>query len=218
MCFSAGASFTASSVLAVIGVASVSKAKAPSQILFTSIPFLFAFQQLVEGYLWIELTVPTHTSEVKIATNIFLTFAQVVWPIWIPLGIALVERNKTRKKLLLIVTGIGLVVSISRGYYFLFHTAHASIAGHHVSYDIDGSATLIGIGSTLYFIVTVFPSFISSVKKMWVVGFLILFSFLISKFYFDQYLISVWCFFAALVSFLIYFITKNQFNSTSSND
>ena len=55
MCFSANASFGAGVVLTIIGVAAIKKVQHPSQILFASIPLLFAVQQISEGILWITL-------------------------------------------------------------------------------------------------------------------------------------------------------------------
>ena len=58
MCFSATASFGASAVLGVIGVAAVAKAKTKPQRLFASIPLVFAVQQLSEGFLWLSQNIP----------------------------------------------------------------------------------------------------------------------------------------------------------------
>jgi hypothetical protein len=51
MCFSAGASFAGAVVISAVGVATVRKAKKPTQRLFAGIPLLFGFQQFAEGTL-----------------------------------------------------------------------------------------------------------------------------------------------------------------------
>ena len=56
MCFSANASFIAGATISAIGVVTLKKVKAPSQIVFASIPLIFGVQQLSEGVLW--LTIP----------------------------------------------------------------------------------------------------------------------------------------------------------------
>ena len=84
MCFSASASFGAGVVLSVIGVASIKKAKSPTQIIFASIPLIFAVQQITEGFLWLSLTHSNFASLKQVTTYIFLFFAQIVWPIWVP--------------------------------------------------------------------------------------------------------------------------------------
>src|SRR6516162_9297541 len=87
MCFSATASFGASIALTAIGVASVSKIQMRSQILFASIPILFAMQQLTEGFLWLTFTHPGHPVAQNFATYSFLFIAQIIWPTWVPLSI-----------------------------------------------------------------------------------------------------------------------------------
>jgi len=53
MCFSAGASFTAGTLLTFAGTETLRKVHKPSQIVFASIPLFFAFQQFAEGVLWL---------------------------------------------------------------------------------------------------------------------------------------------------------------------
>jgi hypothetical protein len=55
MCFSASASFGASLVLSVIGVATIKNTRHREQLPFASIPFVFAVQQFSEGVLWLTL-------------------------------------------------------------------------------------------------------------------------------------------------------------------
>lgn len=49
MCFSATASFIASTTLCVIGVATLKNTKASDEVPFAMIPFIFGIQQLIEG-------------------------------------------------------------------------------------------------------------------------------------------------------------------------
>jgi hypothetical protein len=60
----------------------------------------------------------------------------------------------------------------------------------------------------MYFIPTVLSLFISSVKRMNMLGFAILLSFITTKVLFGDYLISVWCFFAAMLSLIVLGITS----------
>jgi hypothetical protein len=57
-----------------------------------------------------------------------------------------------------------------------------------------------------YVIATIAPLFVSSVRRMWVFGFMIAVSYLVASIFFSQYLISVWCFFAAIMSGVIYWV------------
>ena len=53
MCFSATASFSAGTVLTVLGVATMRATRRKAEIPLASIPLLFGLQQIVEGMLWL---------------------------------------------------------------------------------------------------------------------------------------------------------------------
>lgn len=206
MCFSAEASFSASIVLAVIGVATIKKTTKPAQRLFAAIPVIFSFQQLTEGILWLALPGITYAAEQQIATYVFLILAQVVWPVWVPLSILVLEENKKRKRVLSIVLGIGCIVSVYLAYCLAFYNVKAEIVGHHIYYDLNFAPQFKLIGGACYILSTVFSPLISSVKRMQSLGFIILGSYIISKIFFDEYVISVWCFFAAIISVMVMLI------------
>src|SRR5690606_8023290 len=68
------------------------------------IPWFFAIQQASEGFVWLKIP------EGIAAKNIFLFFAYVFWPIWIPFSLYFAEENPIRKQLLTLCLGIGLAV------------------------------------------------------------------------------------------------------------
>jgi hypothetical protein len=66
------------------------------------------------------------------------------------------------------------------------------------------------INGILYFIPTVLPALFSSNKKAYLFGFLVLLSFILSKLFFPNAFISVWCYFAAGISLSIYWLLKSE--------
>ena len=84
MCFSLGASLVAGSVLSLIGVASVSNVKTPSQLMFESIPFIFGVQQFAEGFVWLSLSNCYYSKWQNVPITIFLIIAELIWPVWVP--------------------------------------------------------------------------------------------------------------------------------------
>ncbi|HET6993235.1 MAG TPA: DUF6629 family protein, partial [Bacteroidia bacterium] len=174
MCFSAGASFTSGAVLAVAGVASFRNAKSVSQKLFASIPLIFSIQQITEGFLWLSLGNNNMQGFQSPCTLIFLIIAQVIWPVWVPLSVGLLEKKESRKKIFFVLTFIGGTISAWISYcLFNFHVS-ASIDGYHIAYKLDFPASIHMVGGVSYFIVTVFSPLFSSVKKMPLLGALIL--------------------------------------------
>jgi hypothetical protein len=209
MCFSAEASFVAGAVLSVIGVATIKKVRAPSQILFASIPLIFGIQQISEGFVWLSFINETYSSWQQVSTYTFLIIAQVVWPSWVPVSILLLEKQNGRKKILSILSVIGLLVSFYLASCLFVRNVRSEIIDHHISYTLWVPSAVTQSLEVLYFVSTVVPLFISSVKKMWYAGFAILISYIVTQLFFENYVISVWCFFAAIISFIIFFIISH---------
>jgi len=216
MCFSANASFGASIVLASIGGVTVSKAKEPALIPFAIIPLMFAVQQATEGVLWIGLSDPSHASWRHFPVYIFLTFAQLIWPSWIPFSILLLEKNAIRKRILMTLLMMGLCISFYLLYCLFSYPVSAEIRYGHIHYNLNFPLAFVPISGVLYFIPTVISLFVSSVKRMPYLGLTILVSFIATKIFFEDYLISVWCFFAAILSLIILGITSSIKDQSSA--
>ncbi|MCF8254869.1 MAG: hypothetical protein K9J84_09860 [Bacteroidia bacterium] len=210
MCFSASASFGAGAVLTVIGIASIKKAHHSSQILFASIPLIFGIQQLSEGILWLVLPYPEYHLTQKIATYIFLFFAQILWLIWVPISFLYLEKSKDRKLLQKGFVGLGLLVGLSLAYCLITFNVQAIIMGHHIRYVQDYPASLKDLGVLLYAIATIVPPFFAHLKRIWLFSIAIFISYIILAIFYQHYVLSVWCFFASIISFSIYFILQEN--------
>jgi len=206
MCFSAQASFTSGAVLSAIGVATVSKVRKPEQKLFAVIPILFAFQQFAEGVLWVTLRSGGYERLQDVATHIFLVTALIIWPVMVPLSMWFMEGVKTRKKILVGLMAAGGVVSIFYAICLLSLSVYPEIQSFHIVYVNNFPSTPAGIGLLFYAAATIAPLFVSSVRRMWLFGILIATSFVVTGIFYAEYLTSVWCFFAALISVSIYWV------------
>jgi len=210
MCFSAGASFAGSVVISTIGIATIIKVHKPSQIVFACIPLFFGFQQFIEGCLWYILQHPEYAHYENIFTTTFMIMAQVFWPMMIPLAVLHMEKNKKKKRVLWVLLSLGLTVSIYYTYCLLNFTVTPQISGYHIHYIENSPKTLNFIAFLLYLITSITPLFISSIKRTHLLGILMSLSCLITILFFTQYLTSVWCFFAALISAVIFWILRDS--------
>lgn len=210
MCFSAEASFAGGAVLLAVGVATVRKVNKPSQLLFASIPLLFATQQISEGFLWLTLPHPEYETIQKITTYIFLFVADFLWPTWIPLAVLMMEKEARRKQLLKPLLALGSLVSTFYAYQLLFTEFSPQIVEHHIKYNADAPTYLALWIIPLYLVATIAPLLVSSVKKMPILGILMFVSCLIAAIFFIKFLTSVWCFFGAIISIVIYWILKSE--------
>jgi len=206
MCFSASASLGAGVVLTAIGVATLKKTHHSSQLLFASIPLFFGVQQIAEGILWLTLPNPDYANMQKIFTYVFLFFAQVLWPIWVPVAILLLEKEASRKTFQKVLVLPGILVSAYLAYCLLTFHVEAKIVGHHITYLQDYPLYLKTHGTILYALATIAPAFFSHIKRMWIFGIAILLSYIISDVFYQHYVLSVWCFFASIISLSIYAI------------
>jgi len=215
MCFSAEASFAGGVIISSIGIAVVTKVHKPSQLLFASIPLFFGLQQFTEGVLWLTIPYPEYAGLQRIATHLFLLMADVLWPAFIPLSVLLMEKKARKRKIIWFLFFSGLSVSVYYACCLLFMNVTPQIMGYHIKYNSDFPKVLAIPVFMLYLVATLTPLFISSIQRTHLMGVLMFFSCLVTAVFFTQYLTSVWCFFAALISGVIYWIlsdSKKKFN------
>ncbi len=215
MCFSAEASFVGGIVISAIGVATIREIHKPSQLVFASIPLFFGIQQIVEGCLWVTLPNADYLNIQKVLTIFYLILAQVLWPAIIPVSVLLMEENQKKRRLLWIFLAMGITLSLYYSMCLVLFTVTPEINGYHILYTTTFPDLLAIPAFVVYLVATITPLFISGIKRTHLMAVLMFFSCLITGIFFTQYLISVWCFFAALISAVIFWIlrdAKNEFN------
>lgn len=208
MCFSATASFTASGVLLATGLACVSKVSKPLQLPLALTPLFFSVQQFSEGVLWVFFERPDAELIQYISGHLFVIIGQSFWPVWIPLYVMILEKDKFRKEVLKVMLIVGIIISAVLMYYTMINGVTPEIVDHHFKYIFTYPA-LIDRLSFVYLLPTVFSNFISSNNKIKILGVLTFIAFLISKSAFHSYVFSVWCYFAAIISIFIYFTIRS---------
>ena len=215
MCFSAEASFAGGVIISTIGVATVKEVHKPSQLVFASIPLFFGAQQITEGCLWLTLPNPEYGTVQMFSKYIFLIMAEVLWPMMIPLSVLFMEENKKRKRILRILLFMGVSVSLYYAFCLLFFNVTPQIMGYHIQYRTDFPKFSTALAFIVYFIASITPLFVSSIQRTHLLGILMFLSCVVTALFFWQYLASVWCFFAALISGVIFWIlrdAKRKFN------
>ncbi len=201
MCFSATASFTAGGALSAVGGLTVRRSRGRAELPLALIPLLFGIQQLTEGALWLSLhgDLPILKSW---TTYIYSMFSHVLWPIFVPFAILLVETSRRRKTAL----GVFQVLGIAVGFYLLYFivrfpvTAH--VHGHSIVY-VSRHFYIVGV-LVVYLLATCASGLFSSHRCINVFGVL---AFVLAIAAYQMSIttfVSVWCFYAAVLSLLIY--------------
>jgi hypothetical protein len=216
MCFSAAASFGASAIIFGIGIECFKKSTTVPQKILSCIPIVFSVQQYAEGVLWLSLSHSSFLYWNKIATYTFLVFAQVVWPIVVPLSIMLLEKHAINKKILAAMLGLGVMVSLFLLYCLVAYKVEATISCSHILYNVSYAASPVH-PAVFYFLVTVVSPILSSIKRVRLLGVVILVSYIVTKIFYEDYLISVWCFFAAAISVIVLSVIIKLNNSDPIN-
>lgn len=206
MCFSAEVSFGASAVISTVGVIAIKKSKHKEQLLFAMIPILFGIQQFFEGWLWLALQQEQYLFLEPIATFGFLIFAQLIWPVWVPLSCFQMEKDKRRKKLITFFLSLGIVLLIILSYRLMVYDVSAQIEHHHIFYQVGNFKSTNWWSGIFYLLPAVFPFIFSSYRQVNYLGILMLVLFVVAKIFYLNYMISVWCLFAAVLSLYIYFV------------
>jgi hypothetical protein len=201
MCFSATASFVAGTTLSVIGVATITKVKQRSELPFALIPLLFGIQQIIEGVIWLTFS---HDAPLlkQTMTYIYSMFSHVLWPIYVPFAFRVLETTPWRRAAMLWFQAAGLAVGLYLLYFIVTRPVVAEIIGQHIVYDSPHFFIVPVI--LLYVAATCFTGTVSSHTFVRLFGGLALLSFIATYFFAANALVSVWCFFAAVLSLLIY--------------
>ncbi len=205
MCFSATSSFTASAVLLVIGVVTVRSARQPNERPFAAIPLLFALQQFSEGIIWLTFQAegPLVDSANTAMTYAYTFFSHVLWPMYVPVAVWLIEPDAPRRRTLAAFAIAGAVVGLFLlGVMFSFPVTSRPTE-HHVEYVLPhffGAATM-----TLYMMASSVSLILSTHRTVKIFGVLAVLSFIVAYAFYATWFISVWCFFAGLMSGVVVF-------------
>jgi hypothetical protein len=209
MCFSASVSFSAGAVLLVIGAVAVKRIRNWVELPFALVPSLFGIQQLIEGALW--LTLPGNSPHLNaVLTQVYSAFSQVLWPIYIPVSVLLLERHVVRRRVMAALTLAGAAVSLFLLYYMAHRRVVAQVNGHHITYIFPHFHEAFASG--LYLLGACLSPLLSSHRYVRLFGIAVTLSLIATYAFYSTWFISVWCFFSAILSsiVLLHFYERRQ--------
>ena len=201
MCFSATASFSAGALLLGIGVLTLKSVKRRREWPFAAIPLLFAIQQLIEGVVWLTFSADAPLLN-TVMTHSYSFFSHVLWPVYLPVAVLLIEPPGGRQRALTALVLAGSAVGIYLLYVLVAFPVVSRPTGLHVEYD--SPHFFAAAVMTLYLVSTTVSPLLSTLRGVKVFGALALLSFGATYYFYATWFISVWCFFAALLSTVIY--------------
>ena len=208
MCFSASASFTVSAGLIPVGIYCLYKAnKRRDHKLFWPFalyPLVFGIQQAIEGWLWLSLETGGVES-LRIPALSFVFFSHFFWLFWIPYSCYTIETTDRKKRLFFFTTIMGSVFGLAMFLPVIIYAdwMSVSLVQHSISYELkllfDDFVPRIAVRG-FYVLVILVPLLLSSWRFLRYFCVIIALSVLMVVSWYPQTFISVWCFFAAIMS------------------
>jgi len=216
MCFSATASFSSAVILIPVGIYCL---KESNQIdkrywAFAMLPLIFGVQQLLEGGIWLALTHDREVAAHNLALG-FLLFSHVFWLGWVAYSSYLTESSVVFRRIFLVASFLGLMFGVLMYVPLLFNPEwlSVSIVKHSIDYELvflSDAYVSQHVLAGLYAMMILIPLMLSSDRYHSVLGVMIFLSGIISLAFFDWVFISVWCYFAAIISLYIFYIMMHS--------
>ncbi len=205
MCFSATANFVGSGVLFGVGIVTLTKVKHRRELLFASLPTLFAVHQFMEGFVWLGLDGILSPAVAHDMGAAFMLYAQGLLPFLVPLSVFLFEHDAKSRKRMVPFVALGLATALYILWALTAYPFQVYVHANTIVYTDQGTANIaIGI---LYVVTTCGSLFLSKIRPMVLFGVANLVILLAVLAYKRYAYTSLWCAYAAVASviILIYF-------------
>jgi hypothetical protein len=201
VCFSATANFVGSGVLGAVGVATLTKVKHRRELLFASLPTLFAIHQFTEGFVWLGLDGTLSPAIAHDMGAAFMLYAQGLLPFLSPLSVMLFEPDaKSRRRMLPFVV-LGGATTLYILWALTAFPLQLYVKSNSIVYI--NQATNNTAVAVLYVVATCGSLFMSGIRMMVVFGAANLVILLIVMEVKRYAFTSVWCAYAAVASVII---------------
>jgi hypothetical protein len=201
MCFSATANFVGSGALGAIGVVTLTRVKHRRELLFASLPALFAIHQFIEGFVWLGLDGILSPAVAHDMGAAFMLYAQGLLPFLLPLSVLLFEPDgKSRNRMLPFVV-LGGATTLYILWALTAFPTQVYIRENSIVYI--NPATNNTAVAVLYVIVTCGSLFFSKIRAMVMFGAANLIILLVVMEVKRYAFTSLWCAYAAVASVII---------------
>jgi hypothetical protein len=200
MCFSVQADLVAGAALTPIGVLSLREVRCVREVLFASLPLLFALHQLVEALVWAAADGDVSRQVGHAAAVAYIIFAVPVLPTLMPLAVLLLEPRKARWRVAPFV-GLGVVVSTYLAFALLTHPVTVTVHPHALSYGTGVSNG--AFWTVLYIAAVIGPSVLSGYPTIVAFGAFNLVGLIVVAIVYVEAFASFWCILAGIASVLV---------------
>ncbi|HFS82568.1 MAG TPA: hypothetical protein ENK71_01230 [Epsilonproteobacteria bacterium] len=195
--------FTLSGAIAIVGILTLRKVSTPNEVVFASLPLLFALHQFTQGFVWLGMYHLIEPRALHMAESIFVFYAQGFLEFLIPFALWLVEPAGVRKSLIGILAVLGALLMGYTLWGLSVHPTSVSIEDGVLAYLNPWTDTL-WVGVT-YVLTTCGALMLSSSIAIQLFGWLNLIGLTIVYLLRPYGFTSIWCLYAAMLSVMLYF-------------
>ena len=201
MCFSATANFVGSGALTALGVVTLTKVKHRREVLFASLPTLFAVHQCIEGFVWLGLDGVLPPAVTHDMGEAYMLYAQGLLPFLLPLSVLLFEPDGKGRKRMLPFVMLGGATALYMVWALMAYPLQVYVRQDSIVYINQGTnKTALAV---LYVIATCGSLFFSKIKDMMLFGAANLTILLVVMAVKRYAFTSLWCAYAAVARLII---------------
>ncbi len=201
MCFSATANFVGSTALGAVGVVTLTKVKHRRELLFASLPILFAVHQFIEGFVWLGLDGRLSPAVAHDMGAAFMLYAQGLLPLLLPLSVMLFEPTRKARRRMMPFVILGGATTLYILWALTAFPTEVYVKGNSIVYM--NQATNNTAVAVFYVIATCGSLFLSQIRVMVWFGAANLAILLIVMEFKRYAFTSLWCAYAAIASVII---------------
>lgn len=208
MCFSPAASFVVGGALLPAGAYCIAASWRTNRrfLPLAVVPIVLGGQQIAEGFVWLGLQVGDEMLTRR-ASLAFLFFALAFWPFWWPFVAAIMDPRPRFRRIFL-----GITLLATGWFWVLFYPLAVGpesllateVVHHSIHYSYSRLAVYEYVPRTvlrvLYLLCAVVPMAMGSQNFGRMPALLFLASTIVAAAAFEYAFVSVWCFFAAILS------------------
>jgi hypothetical protein len=201
VCFSATANFVGSAALGAVGAVTLTRVKHRRELLFATLPMLFAIHQFIEGFVWLGLDGILSPAVAHDMGAAFMLYAQGLLPFLLPLSVTLFEPNAVSRGRMLPFVVLGGATTLYILWALTAFSLQLFVRQNSIVYiNPATNNTVVGV---LYVIATCGSLFFSKIRMMVLFGAANL-AILLAVMEVKRYAFtSLWCAYAAVASVII---------------
>lgn len=208
MCLSAPVSFAAAAVLVPVGALALRRAWRGDRrfAALSALPLLMGVQQFIEGLVWISGASGT-AAQTQALSLVYMFFAWLLWPVWIPLSVYFIEPHRRRAAYLIFALAGGMLGAAQYAGY-LAHSGWLEVTFLDYAIRYSGAELLDAVTGRpvtylAYVAILITPLLMSTDRRVRVFGALVTAVVAVTAGFFQWAYISVFCFGGAVISLYI---------------